>query len=99
MKFGLGATMVSGLLSRPSPAIRGPFVSAASRMEPSMVGRKGLAGGTANGRLTPRLLEEAVTTISSGNASGIVTVGPDPIVGNLLNRVYNEIYAAREGLG
>lgn len=31
----------------------------------------------------------------SGNASGIVTVGPDPIVGNLLNRVYNEIYAAR----
>lgn len=29
------------------------------------------------------------------NASGIVTPGPDPIVGNLLNQVYNGSYAAR----
>ena len=29
------------------------------------------------------------------NASAIVTPGPDPIVGNLLNRVYNGSYAAR----
>ncbi len=31
----------------------------------------------------------------SANASGIVTPGPDPIVGNLLNQVYNGSYAAR----
>lgn len=31
----------------------------------------------------------------SGNASGIVTPGPDPIVGNLLNQVYNGSYGAR----
>jgi hypothetical protein len=31
----------------------------------------------------------------SANASGIVTVGSDPTVGNLLNRVYNGTYAAR----
>ncbi len=31
----------------------------------------------------------------SYNASGIVTPGPDPIVGNLLNQVYNGKYAAR----
>ena len=30
-----------------------------------------------------------------GNASAIVTPGPDPIVGNLLNQVYNGSYAAR----
>jgi hypothetical protein len=29
------------------------------------------------------------------NASGIVTPGPDPIVGSLLNQVYNGSYAAR----
>jgi len=31
----------------------------------------------------------------SANASAIVTPGPDPVVGNLLNRVYNGSYAAR----
>ena len=31
----------------------------------------------------------------SANASTIVSVGPDPIVGNLLNQVYNGSYAAR----
>jgi hypothetical protein len=32
---------------------------------------------------------------SGYNASAIVTSGPDPTVGNLLNRVYNGSYAAR----
>ena len=55
MKFGLRATTVSGLLSRDLIAGHPPGHSsvAVSKMEPSMVGRKGLAGGTADDRLPP----------------------------------------------
>lgn len=93
MKFGLRARMVSGLLSRDLIAGHSPV--AVSKMEPSMVGRKGLAGGTADGRLSPPVTRGGSNYDIGANASGMVTVGPDPIVGNLLNRVDNEIYAAR----
>lgn len=88
MRFGLRATMVSGLLYRDPITGHSPGHSsvAVSKMEPSMVGRKGWLV-VPRMAACPRLLEGGSNYDIGANASGMVTVGPDPIVGNLLNRV------------
>ena len=95
MKFGLRATTVSGLPSRPSPAIRQAIRQWRLRRWnlPRLDARAGWWYG--GWLLDPPVTRGGCNYDISGNASGIVTVGPDPIVGNLLNRVDNEIYAAR----
>lgn len=97
MKLGLRAALVAlCCLAIASPAFAGTFVNG------------GFEDGTFNGwtqgagwwyggwPIDPSLyLPGGSRYDMSANASGIVTPGPDPIVGTLLNRVYNGGHAAR----
>ena len=97
MKSGLRATMVLACcLAIASPAIAGTFVNG------------GFEDGTFNGwtqgagywngywpMIPTDFLPGGSYYNINYNASAVVTLAPDPIVGNLLSTVYNGTYAAR----
>jgi hypothetical protein len=97
MKLGLRAAMVVlCCLTIASPAFAGTFVNGGFE-DGSFNGWTQGAGWWSGGwPMNPtNYLPGGLNYDMSGNASSIVNIGPDPIVGNLLNRVYNGSYAAR----
>ena len=102
MKSGLRATMVlAGCLVIAMPAIAGTFVNGG--FEDGTFNGWTQGAGYCNGYwpiIPTDFLPGGTYYNINYNASAVVTPGPDYIVGNLLNRVYNGSYAARinEGL-
>lgn len=96
MKFGLRATIILICsVAIASPAFAGTFVNGGFE-DGTFNGWTQGAGYWYGGTIDPSsYLPGGANYDISANKSAIVTPGPDPIVGSLLNRVYNGGYAAR----